>query len=1736
MEELTEQCRKKSDDVERYRNDINAQAEQLAAAQTKIRDLQVSYSELQNAQLPLQFDLTRAVHDRDSLTSRVAWLENELSSKSSEHYKTRHALTSQIQELEAALKDAQAEIKNHEAMKQDLQAQLAHHQETISEHSATITQLNATLTSQRSEHNREVDAQKQLLALYKKNFDDAVEKIGELEASVTSYQNTLSKQAQQHQNKLTELEQKSQEMVQKLEEEHKLKCRELEEQLQLTQQHGVVQPAVVHDEARDEFNSLGISEMYDRVIAAEKALQAEQAKTKEQELYLNRILKDIENKAPLIAQQRREHKRVLEAYQHVTSKLDALINENTSLKKHSQELEVELKNTLQNMNAVEEQNKDLCQQLQHILKQQLSVQHGNALTNPQDVISEHLVTYSDVEELQARNAQLLKVIRKLSSEQEQSSGEDKAMLQTAMQELQSMKTARQRMEDMVAQLIQQRDIYKAMAEDIEPTAAKSVPMIMNSAEMEEKDAKIEELRLEISKLKEHNSRLQHIESSMHDSHTQAQTEVHELRTQLAVITADAKYNSDRVLRLEDMLRSSQLSYEQMVTRKMEIETLLVSQQKECKSKEEQLLQLRDEFRALTEKVRHAEMQMEIAKTNESRLLTQLNDTREEMKRQIALSESVARIEAGLASRVESEKETLVAENTRLTTLVEKLRKDNKEDMMMFEQRNKANEEELRLLHVSLETKTNEISHLREEFLREQSVSKVAQERSAILEKQLSIAQERLSAIQGVHTMDSIVAADAAQREQELENALREVETLKSQLAVAEGHVEQYRKISTTTENMLKTLRQKTDEMRSAWASEKEDMSAEIERLKEEQLEKRNGYREMVQEIESLREANAAGNKAYEERLRAMEAELESSREVLAKCNEQMETYSTDVAKYQQIAKEANINYERELQLHAKVSTELQQSEATVESLRKEVECLKTKNADLASTLISRQQAYQEEKQQLQTQYASLTEDQKALRHTNDMLHSQVQSLNQQMSRLHESRIHQLDTESADQEATELTKQTIELREVIKYMKREKDILDAKLNVAENEKSRYVAMYTNTQKLYDETKAELQRELSRSSSVRSNEEFQTLLQQVTQMNILRESNEHLRLEKEELLKEKHKLQENVASLNNEMNPLKEKIIKLESMISSLETDKQSLVTDANYWKDRLHQLVSRYNDVDPETHRIVKAQLEEKETAFATLVNEKAALEEELSSLKAQLTAKEEEVVSMRTTAENMDKHSEGLRARLREFTRKNKEMAQQVTVLTNAAKEHESSFGQMKQQVEEYRQRAEAAESAAQASAAQAVSTAITPAKPLSAAAPAFAPAPAVVSPTSPAISTPAIPPVAAVAEAVIAPEEVSKDAEPISRKRSAPEPDTEEAQSSETPSPEDAVKLQNKLRDEALKRMADKKARMAKAVSEASASSSSASAAAATQVVSAAEATTVEPEAPAPETTPTERAPKKTKIDPSQVVCRFHLTPSGCTRGAKCKFLHPEKPAEAPPSSEAPETEEATEGQESDSMEEQVTVEEDTEKEDATASSPAPVSESPMAPEAPAAEAEAPAATAAPEAPKNIFKLTSQPASVFGRPDKPKESSPFINLKPSSPANTSTLQFGKSSIFSLPVPSGASTSSATTGATPVKSVFGSTGSLFGTPAKPAPTPAITHEVAPKADVEQEQSSEPAPAVPISTTVALTAEERRNLRMQKFAGITPAVTRKAPAKAPDCEKVYYTYVFLFGNGNMFSEN
>jgi hypothetical protein len=167
---------------------------------------------------------------------------------------------------------------------------------------------------------------------------------------------------------------------------------------------------------------------------------------------------------------------------------------------------------------------------------------------------------------------------------------------------------------------------------------------------------------------------------------------------------------------------------------------------------------------------------------------------------------------------------------------------------------------------------------------------------------------------------------------------------------------------------------------------------------------------------------------------------------------------------------------------------------------------------------------------------------------------------------------------------------------VRYLKRERDLLEARQSVAEGESSRMEASLAATQRALDEARAELKRELDSKATARGEKDFTKLTAEVTQvrhtayqwsfsvflltwlitpllcislsqLNLVRESNAHLRRENEELSKRVAAGAEQLKALKDEIAPQEEMGRKLKADKEALEGINTQLQQDANYWRDR-----------------------------------------------------------------------------------------------------------------------------------------------------------------------------------------------------------------------------------------------------------------------------------------------------------------------------------------------------------------------------------------------------------------------------------------------------------------------------------------------------------------------------------------------------------------------------------------
>lgn len=97
-------------------------------------------------------------------------------------------------------------------------------------------------------------------------------------------------------------------------------------------------------------------------------------------------------------------------------------------------------------------------------------------------------------------------------------------------------------------------------------------------------------------------------------------------------------------------------------------------------------------------------------------------------------EHLHRIESGLKSRAESEREAALTERDEMSKSCELLRRQMDDKVMLLEQKLLSQDEELKALRNKYEARSGEVASLREQLAREHSSSVSSQERANLLER------------------------------------------------------------------------------------------------------------------------------------------------------------------------------------------------------------------------------------------------------------------------------------------------------------------------------------------------------------------------------------------------------------------------------------------------------------------------------------------------------------------------------------------------------------------------------------------------------------------------------------------------------------------------------------------------------------------------------------------------------------------------------------------------------------------------------------------------------------------------------------------------------------------------------------------------------------------------------------------------------------------------------------------
>uniref|UniRef100_A0AAV1V1S8 Nucleoprotein TPR/MLP1 domain-containing protein n=1 Tax=Peronospora matthiolae TaxID=2874970 RepID=A0AAV1V1S8_9STRA len=1238
----------------------------------------------QEAQVaPLTHALTRAKKETEATQQHSQWLETQLSEKTRTVQELRHELTKCTHDLEelkirsteeltsvkrqlesARLANQKIEgalIKSTEAMK-ELQASKVHDEEVLQNELNAQCRLASLYQESAAESSARVAELQTVCESLRKSLSDAEQRLTrETERAKEQVEHLFREQARASEARIQALQDDLQHAEEKVQEMEKKKI------FSLQTASAVAGLSSSAGEAHLAAHGLTPMQMYDHIVELEETLQAERKEKDKVQLYMDRIVKEIQEKAPILVGLRLDHERIVASHTQLSERLEQCTQELAKSKANEQHAREEKTALEKKCESLGQNVDDLSRQVQHLLfRSQDSYKRPNNLESG-DVGSENLVVFKDVEELQVRNQQLLTVVRELTEmnksatsnggtestdstahvivasdfddnvDQIGASSAIKKRLSMACKEIQELRSEREQEREMIAAIVKQRDMYRVLLAQSDTkfveggTSASSVDTRETSIpagtprgplEMFESE-KIREVQMEFEDYKmEKQANLRLLQEALDQERAKSSA------SRLAQMQAqvEAACNKERYEASEERCANAENELARLRSKTDQLSSLMLQHQHMLTNTESKLETAALRVQSLTVEKDAAVREGEFLRKNEEKIQQELVTVRLDNTNLLKLMESTRRMESGREERDRREVETLSKKVTTLETKLhdayEKL--DAKEatfgaQVLAAEREKQAAVGEL--------AKLKEVhSRLKEQLARLEEQKKALDDRSALLEKEAAHLREQLQKGASVAAAERVAALEV-----QLRDAQREVQaSLVSRKTLTES-VTKYRALAEASEKSLAELSSASEKWKQSEAEKMQELEKSRDQLKGDLVKARAELKEHIIENNSLREGIDRTEKAHKQSM----VEATETQEMLQlrvdSATQQMNSAREEMTKMKRELETTQENYERELQLHAaevsKSSTarrEMEQVRKTVREREAEIEALNVK-----VEIVERETQIQLER--LQKRVDEAVEAKNAVAEQNKLLHSQLERAAAQVRRAHEQDMLKMinaPVSASNQEAGEGAvepstheKEIDDLRSVVAYLRRESEITESKLELSQQEvqrgRTQIFSLESTNERLRGEIKAlaDSATAADKQTTVASSDD-QKRVAQLEQLSLLRESNATLRDEHQKSLAKYREEAAKVRSLEAKLVPLQNAETALKMQVASLKQEVETL-NDANKrWKQRVDQLVEKYQQVDPAEHDKVVA--------------EKEALTKELAELKAEQTILKAELETLRS--------------------------------------------------------------------------------------------------------------------------------------------------------------------------------------------------------------------------------------------------------------------------------------------------------------------------------------------------------------------------------------------------------------------------------------------------------------------------------------------------------------------------
>ncbi|KAF4140634.1 TPR/MLP1/MLP2-like protein [Phytophthora infestans] len=1301
----------------------------------------------QEAQVaPLTHALARAKKETEAAQQHSQWLETQLSEKTKTVQELRLDLAKHTHDLEELKIRSTEELTS--AKRQLESARLANKkmENALIKSKEDLKELHASKVHDEEALQNELSAQRRLATLYQESAADASTRVTELQTLCDSLRKSLTDSEQALARETERTKEQVEHLFREQAEASETRIQALEEDLQTAEQKiqelekkkifslqtasAVAELSSAAGEAHLAAHGLTPKQMYDHIVELEETLQAERSEKDKLQLYMDRIVKEVQEKAPVLMGLRLDHERTVASHTQLSERLEHCMQELAKSKSNEQQAWKEKTAFEKKCESLAQSVDDLSRQVQHLLfrSQDQHEQLGNVGAG--DVGSENLVVFRDVEELQMRNQQLLVVIRELT-EMNKSKTSDKSSdsvsdvestntsahliitgesdeeldqigasniikkrLSMARKEIQELRIEREQEREMITAIVKQRDMYRVLL------AQSDTKFLDGSAPAgaQESAAPVERPRNRRGSLDNiENRKLRDVQAEFEDYKKEKQASLKMLQkaldqertksseSRLAQMQAqvEATCNKERYEASEERCANAENELIRLRSKTDQLSSLILQHQQMLATSEAKLETANSRMQSLNVEKDSAVREADFLRKNEEKIQQEMTTLRLDNTNLLKLMESTRRMETGREERDRREVGTLTKKVTTLETkLQEAYEKFDAKEATSGAQALAAEREKQAALAELAKLKEAQ-GHLKEQLVRLEEQKTALGSKSALLEKEATHLREQLR-----KGASAAAAERVAMLEVQLHDAQREVQaSLVSRKTLTES-VTKYKALAEASEKSLAELSSASVKWKQSEAEKVQTLEKTRGRLSDELAKARAELKEHITENSKLREEIDRVDQTHKKSiLEAMEKQkmlqLHADSAV-----QQMNSVREEMGKMRCELETTQENYERELQLHAAEVAKSSSSRREMEEFRRSV---REREAEIEALNVKVQSVEKEAQLQLETLQKRLDEAMEAknaLTEQNKLLHSQLERAAAQVRRAHEQEMLKVigaQSSALNQEAGETAavgsnaheKEIDDLRSVVAYLRRESEIAESKLELSQQEVQRGRAQIFSLESTVERLRGEMKTLSDTATATATGKQTATLatddekrVAQLEQLSLLRESNATLRDENQKRLAKLKEEDAKVRSLEAKIAPLQNAEAALKTQVASLNQEVVTL-NDANKrWKQRVDQLVEKYQQVDPAEYDKVVAEKEALTKELTELKTEQSALKAELETLRS---SGGKELDEEKKKVENWSKQYERIKGFAKNWKNKAETLTKQLAEKSKEAEDRSAS-------------------------------------------------------------------------------------------------------------------------------------------------------------------------------------------------------------------------------------------------------------------------------------------------------------------------------------------------------------------------------------------------------------------------------------------------------------------------------